>query len=107
MVLLPFFVERSDAMNEYPKDLYANAILFEGKIVRWSVGPSKRTPETISWRGEIPNVFEKLHNGLITSEHKKIIVNNEVENNHAFEVLAPQWFSQFEISEYNKGAKPY
>lgn len=93
--------------DEYPHDLYATVILYEDKIVRWYVGPDARYPESVSWRGEIPQVFEKLEAGLIHAEHKKWVVHDDKEHTTVFQKHAPRWFKQWKMSEYNRGSKPY
>lgn len=91
--------------DEYPHDLYANVYLYEGKIIRWRVGPTLRPPETVTWRGEIP--IHKIGEGLITHEYKKWIVHDDKEHNAVFQKHATKWFKQWQMHENHRGGKPY
>lgn len=88
--------------DEYPHSVYASVLLLDGKIESWEIGnPPKKSPYDFSayWKRNRLNDY--------TSQYTEFVVNNDLEHNEAFEILAREWFKQWPIAEDFKGSKPY
>lgn len=83
---------------------YASALLFENKIVNWKVGSTK-------WRNWYDVRTDKIPKGVKHSdcyvESKTFHKSDDVSTNDIFNVLAPEFFRQWEIHDKLRGFGPY
>lgn len=93
---------------EYPRKLYANVLLLDGKIINWKTGT--KNWEESGWVSSSQPlfIFQNLENDL-RSEVFKFTANNTNENNLFFEKTAKEFYKMFEISELYPDfmSKPY
>ena len=94
------------------KTIYANALLSDDKILFWYTGSSP----CLDWRefykdfyyaGINATEYEKQHTLRIARMGFEDNTENEDYNSLIFDVLAKDFYRQFDISEDSKGEKPY
>lgn len=94
------------------KTIYANALLSDDKILFWYTGQSP----CLDWRefykdfyyaGIDATEYEKQHTLRIARMGFEYNTENEDYNSLIFDVLAKDFYRQFDISEDSKGEKPY
>lgn len=94
------------------KTIYANALLSDEKILFWYTGQSP----CLDWRefykdfyyaGIKATEYEKQHTLRVATMGFEDNTENEDYNSLIFDVLAKDFYRQFEISEDSKGEKPY
>lgn len=91
------------------KKIYASALLVDNKIMFWKIsGNPKR--EVWDFNKEFYYADENPQD-YIDKGNVRVAITEFVEtedNNHEiFCVLAPKWFSQFELHENYKGSSPF
>ncbi|MED1955115.1 hypothetical protein [Brevibacillus centrosporus] len=90
-------------VDTYPHKVYASVLLLDGKIYNWKIGQDHwKHPHEVKMRY---SDFDKLDR--MYTQYAWFEVNNDEEHNRAFEVLAREWFKQWEIHENHIGAKCY
>lgn len=93
---------------EYPREIFASAVLLDNKIVLWTVRDYEwKSPHYVSWKypPKELNLRENLDNMIIVSE--KFIANDGFENNRIFDYDSKEFFKQWEMHEYHCGAPAY
>lgn len=94
------------------KTIYANSLLSDDKILFWYTGQSP----CLDWRefykdfyyaGIDATEYEKQHTLRIARMGFEDNTENEDYNSLIFDVLAKDFYRQFDISEDSKGEKPY
>jgi hypothetical protein len=93
---------------EYPRGIFASAVLLDNKIVLWTVRDHAwESPYHVSWKSTHPklNLRENIDRMVVVS--KKFIANDDFENNLIFDYESTKFFAQWEIHEYHCGAAPY
>ena len=96
---------------EFPKTLYANVLLLDGKIINWQTG--KRTWENGKWvssRQPLDIVIECADKNpdRLQSETFSAVVNNHSEHAHFFNHTSVEFYKMFELSDrYSYGFEPY
>lgn len=92
-------------VETYPHTVYASVLLLDDKIMNWKVGERK-------WKHNM-DMTRRINRPFSLDDYVGEMVesigfeaNNSEEHNHAFEVLAPEWFKQWEIDE-SLGNPPY
>lgn len=89
--------------------VWANALLSDGKILFWFTGIEYQE----IWDFNMDFYFADINLMSYIQSHKlelvkqKFDITEEVDNNMIFEVLAPKFYSQWELSPDTKGCKPY
>jgi hypothetical protein len=78
-------------INEYPKTIFANALLLNNEIVDWKVVPSKWDESDIDRR----TIYHEADITKTVFKFQSWVVNNKEENDNVFTNLAPEWYSQF------------
>lgn len=95
-----------DWINNYPHAIYASAFLKDSKIFCWQIGEEKWDyPLEVTRIIELPYNEENHKNETIKC--KSWMVNNDDEHIKIFNILAPEWFKQWEIHEELYGKTPY
>ncbi|HZG16940.1 MAG TPA: hypothetical protein VE710_18270 [Candidatus Bathyarchaeia archaeon] len=90
-------------VDTYPHKVYASVLLLDGKIYNYKIGE-------YYWRfpGEVKMRYSDIDKlDRMTVEHTFFEVNNDIEHNRAFDVLAPEWFKNWEVHENHVGAPAY
>ena len=95
--------------NEY-KSVWANALLSDGKILFWYVGSECKSKldfyKDFYFAGIGYMDYEAQHQlKLVKKEFR--YKNGEQKSNYIFNVLAPEYFRNYEISPDSKGSPPY
>lgn len=92
-------------VETYPHTIWANVVLKDNKIVNWSVGERKWEHHFSMTRYfKVPFNFDDYKDEIV--QNLSWEVQNDKEHNDVFEILAPEWFRQWEIHEDFKGSKP-
>ena len=98
-------IENHSDFNKYPHRVFASVVLVDGKIVNWKTGNTRWTKANYANFSQPYIVYDE--NVEITIRSKSFIVKNRKQHNHAFEVLASRFYSQFKLHEGYNLAKPY
>ena len=89
---------------------YASVLLVDNKIVFWKVSPNAKT-ENEDWYKQFYyanlDLVDLLNNHEVKTEFIMLGYDNDKYNSLVFEVLAKEFFKQWEISEIICGADPY
>lgn len=91
------------------KTIYASALLVDNKIKFWKIsGHPKRTVgdfyKAFYYSGE--NMSNFIDKDNVTVEVTEFVETDD-NSNEIFNVLAPKWFSQWEMIENYKGSSPF
>lgn len=92
----------------YPRKLYANVLLLDGKIINWKTGEKTWEDERyFNNRQPISKLMGKFDR--LSSETFKFTANNSNENKLFFESYSKEFYQMFELHEdYSKSMfKPY
>lgn len=88
--------------------IYANALLSDNKILFWYTGHCQM--DEYSWYKDFYyagiNYFEYSESHVLTCVSQEFEATEKT-NNDIFEFEAPEWYSQWEISDDSKGEPPY
>lgn len=88
--------------DEYPHFVYANVLLFDGKIYSWKVGSTQwQAPEQVTMHVRNFDKMDRMEVKTIA-----FAVNNTEEHNDAFDTKARKWYSQWEDHEEILGCSP-
>lgn len=95
--------------NEY-KSVWANALLSDGKILFWYIGSECGSKldfyKDFYYAGITYDNYVITHQLKLVKKEFKYKVG-EQDSNYIFNVLAPEYFKNFEISPDSKGQPPY
>lgn len=90
-------------VDTYPHRVYASVLLLDGKIYNYKIGQNHwEHPAEVKMRLSDFNKIDRM-----TVEYTYFEVNNDEEHNAAFEVLARDWFKNWEIHENYIGSRCY
>ena len=83
---------------KYPRKVYKNVLLIDGKIVGWKTGETHwKSVEEATWSRQPMWIFFDEYIEKISVESTSAIVHSDEENNRFFQ--DDQWYKQFEIHE--------
>lgn len=92
-------------VDTYPHTVTASVLLLDGKIYNWKIGNQNwKDPGKASMRVAD---MHYVNEGRFTVENKYFEVHNRKEHDEVFDILAKQWFRNWEISEIHYGQKSY
>lgn len=101
-------------LNEKPKEyksVWANALLSDNKILFWYIGNECKSKldfyKDFYYAGIQYSEYEKEHKLKLVKKEFTYKNGDSQKNNYIFDVLAPDYFKNFEISPDNKGQPPY
>lgn len=88
--------------------VWANALLSDGKILFWWTGDECRSIYDFYkdfYYAGLPGDYEERHKMELVK--KSFRQETHEENHQIFNVLAPEFYRQYKISEDSKGKRPY
>lgn len=89
-------------MNTYPETLYANVLLYQGKIINWNIGANELSLGTITSPYPIYTDHE-----TVTVETQSFIAHDDREYHEILETTAPKWIRNWEFHDMFTGVIPY
>lgn len=92
---------------KYPRKLYANVLLLDGKIINWKTGSTSWKND--GWLSSSQPLWVFQEECDLQSKTIFFEANNDDENNKFFSVTSKDFYKKFEIHEsYSKSMnKPY
>lgn len=90
-------------VDTYPHTIYASVLLRDNKIINWKIGQRKWLDHMdMTRRMKLP--YTKSDYDGETVESKVWEVNDDHEHSQVFEVLAKEWFKNWDIHEKHEGS---
>ena len=95
-------------VHTYPHTVYASVLLLDNKIINWKIG-DRRWTDIFSMTRRIRRDRPFNINDYTgeTVESIGFEVNNSDEHDHAFAVLAKEWFKNWEVHPNHEGGPAY